>query len=106
MPSFEETPYHSDLRPRIERRPNWSQMPPRQPTQEDTLKSGYVQIERKTFVFDLKENIRGRLLRITEETAGKRNLIIVPASGLREFHKLLCEMAEAHRDIPEKGNAA
>ncbi len=51
------------------------------------------------FVFRLKENVRGRLLRITEDTGGKRNSIIIPATGLAEFKKLLDEMiqaAEAH----------
>ena len=33
---------------------------PRPPVNEDTLKSGEVQIERKNFVFTLKENPRGR----------------------------------------------
>ena len=40
---------------------------PKPHVNEDTLRSGTVQIERKTFVFTLKENPRGRFLRITEE---------------------------------------
>ena len=40
---------------------------PRPPTNEDTLKTEKIQIERKTFVFSLKENPRGRFLRITED---------------------------------------
>jgi len=40
----------------------------------------------------LKENPRGRLLRITEDIAGRYNSIIIPATGLREFKKLLEEM--------------
>src|ERR1039457_4114052 len=50
---------------------------PRPPVNEDTLKSEQVQIERKTFVLMLKENPRGRFLRITEDGGGKRNTIIV-----------------------------
>ena len=52
---------------------------PRPSVQEETLKTDKVQIERKTFVFTLKENPRGRFLRITEDVNGRRDTIIVPA---------------------------
>jgi hypothetical protein len=84
---------------------SWAQMAPRPPVNEDTLKSGQVQIERKTFVFTLKENIRGRLLRITEDLGGRRNSIIVPSTGLEEFKKLLEEMIKASEEIPAGKNA-
>ena len=42
------------------------------PVNEDTIKSDSLQIERKTFVFTLKENPRGRFLRITEDVGGRR----------------------------------
>jgi hypothetical protein len=74
-------------------------MAPRPPVNEDTLKSGQVQIERKTFVFTLKENIRGRLLRITEDLGGRRNSIIIPSTGLEDFKKLLEEMIKASDEI-------
>jgi hypothetical protein len=77
-------------------------MPPKPKIIEDTLKSGLVQIERKTFAFFLKENDRGRLLRITEETNGKRSSIIIPTTGLAEFKKLLDEMIKADQEIPAK----
>ena len=80
-------------------------MAPRPPVNEDTLKSGQVQIERKTFVFTLKENIRGRLLRITEDLGSRRNSIIVPSTGLEEFKKLLEEMIKASEEIPAGKNA-
>jgi hypothetical protein len=66
------------------------------------LKSDKVQIERKTFVFTLKENARGRFLRITEDVGGRRDTIIVPAPGLEDFRKLLDEMAKACAEIPPK----
>ena len=65
------------------------------PVREDSLKSGEVQIERKHFIFALKENPRGRLLRITEDIAGRYNSIIIPTTGLKEFLKLLDEMIKA-----------
>jgi len=81
--------------------PDWQ---PKPPVREDSLKSGQVQIERKNFIFALKENPRGRLLRITEDIAGRHNSIIIPATGLREFMKLLDEMIKASDDVPLKAN--
>jgi hypothetical protein len=75
---------------------------PKPPVNEETLKSEKVQIERKTFVFMLKENPRGRFLRITEDVGGRRDTIIVPATGLEDFKKLLNEMVKASDEIPQK----
>ena len=75
---------------------------PRPTVQEDTLKTDKVQIERKTFVFTLKENPRGRFLRITEDVNGRRDTIIVPAPGLAEFKKLLDEFVKASAELPDK----
>lgn len=66
------------------------------------MKTGAVQIERKNFIFSLKENPRGRLLRITEDIAGRHNSIIIPATGLKEFHKLLADMIKASEELPQK----
>ena len=67
------------------------------------MKTDKVQIERKTFVFTLKENPRGRFLRITEDVNGRRDTIIVPAPGLGEFKKLLDEMVKAAAELAAKG---
>jgi hypothetical protein len=75
---------------------------PKPPVQEDTLKTDRVQIERKSFMFTLKENPRGRFLRITEDVGGRRDNIIIPATGLEEFKKILDEMVKAAAEIPEK----
>lgn len=61
---------------------------------EDTIASDSVQIERKQFFFDLKENRRGILLRITEEVGGHRDTIILPATGLRDFADALNRMID------------
>jgi hypothetical protein len=76
--------------------------PQRPFVQEDTIKSAEVQIERKFFVLTLKENPRGRFLRISEEVGGKRNSIIIPATGLVDFKKLLDEMVKASEELPPK----
>ena len=80
-------------------RPHGSSKPP---VAEDTLRSAKIQIERKTFVLALKENPRGRFLRITEDVGGRRDTIIIPAPGLEEFKKLLEEMVQASAEIPPK----
>jgi len=79
-------------------RPNYGT--PKPPVNEDTLKSEKIQIERKTFVFALKENPRGRFLRITEDVGGRRDTIIIPAPGLEDFKKLLDEMVKASAETP------
>jgi len=75
---------------------------PKPPVNEDTLRTEKVQIERKTFVFTLKENPRGRFLRITEDVGGRRDTIIVPSTGLEDFKKLVDEMVKASAEIPAK----
>jgi len=59
-------------------------------TVEQQLLSERIQIERKQFFFDFKENPRGRFLKITEDVGGRRDTIIVPSSGL----DLFCETIE------------
>ena len=75
---------------------------PKPPVNEDTIHSDKVQIERKTFIFTLKENPRGRFLRITEDVGGRRDTIIIPAPGLEDFRKLLDEMIKASESTPPK----
>lgn len=73
--------------------------PPRPFVQEDTLKTSELQVERKYFVMTLKENPRGRFLRITEEVGGRRSSVIIPASGLADFKKCVDEMVQAADEI-------
>ena len=75
---------------------------PKQQVVEDTLRTDKVQIERKTFVFTLKENPRGRFLRITEDVNGRRDTIIIPATGLEEFKRIFDDMTRASLDTPPK----
>ncbi len=77
---------------------------PKPPVNEETLRSEKLQIERKTFVFALKENPRGRFLRITEDVGGRRDTIIIPAPGLEEFKHLVDEMAKTADETPPKHN--
>lgn len=76
--------------------------PSKPPVNEDTLKTAKIQIERKTFVLSLKENPRGRFLRITEDVGGRRDTVIIPAPGLEDFRNLLDEMVKASAETPPK----
>jgi len=69
---------------------------------EDMLKTDFIKVERKTFVFSLKENPRGRFLRITEDVLGRRDSIIVPVSGLKAFKQVIESMIELSEKIPSK----
>lgn len=52
---------------------------------DNIIEAKQVQIERKHFYVEFRENDRGKFLRITEEAHGRRNTIIVPSTGLEEF---------------------
>ncbi len=52
---------------------------------DNVIEVKQLQIERKQFHVELRENDRGRFLRITEEAHGRRNTIIVPSTGVSEF---------------------
>ena len=67
---------------------------------EDTISTEKIQIERKSFIMTLKENARGRFLRITEDVNGRRDTIIVPAPGLKEFSELLAKMTQTSEKTP------
>ncbi|MGO9518273.1 MAG: hypothetical protein ACLPND_14630 [Candidatus Korobacteraceae bacterium] len=79
-----------------ERRQSWGR------PDETTLKTERIQIERKTFILTLKDNPRGRFLRITEEVNGRRDNIIIPSTGLEEFKRLFQEMIEAEVALPRE----
>lgn len=80
----------------------YGNLPPKPQVVEETIKSEKIQIERKTFLFALKENPRGRFLRITEDVGGRRDTIIIPAPGLEDFKKVIEEMARISAETPEK----
>ena len=75
---------------------------PKPGVNEDTLKTDKIQVERKTFVFTLKENPRGRFLRITEDVNGRRDTIIIPATGLVDFKRVVEDMTKTSDATPAK----
>ena len=56
------------------------------------LQSHSLRVERKHFTFDLRENPRGRFLRIVEEVNGRYDAIIIPITGLEQFRDTLTEI--------------
>jgi hypothetical protein len=75
---------------------------PKPPVSESILKSEKLQVERKNFTLALKENPRGRFLRITEDVGGRYDNIIIPSTGLEEFRRVFDEMTKAASEIPER----
>ena len=60
----------------------------------DPIASEKVAIERKIFFLDLKENQRGRFLKITEDVGGRRDTIMLPAPAFRDFLEALQRLIE------------
>jgi hypothetical protein len=58
-------------------------------TDEKTLAHRELQIERKQLTVEIRENFRGRFLRITERCGGKTNVVIIPDTGINEFNAVL-----------------
>ncbi len=52
---------------------------------DSIIEARELQIERKHFYVELRENERGKFLRIIEEAHGRRNSIIVPSTGARNY---------------------
>jgi hypothetical protein len=65
----------------------------------EPLASEKVLIERKIFFLDLKENQRGRFLKITEDVGGRRDTIMLPASGFRDFAAAFARLVEFERTL-------
>jgi hypothetical protein len=59
---------------------------------DNIIEARELQIERKHFYVELRENERGRFLRITEEAHGRRNSIIVPSTGVDDFTATIAEV--------------
>jgi hypothetical protein len=94
--------YNTPYGPRPYDRHPHPQYPPKPRPVEDTLLQREISIEKKMFVIALKENPRGRFLRITESGGtGRWSTVIVPATGMKDFQKLLAEMVQAHAEIPD-----
>lgn len=66
--------------------------------EDDTIHSEKIVADRKTFFLDLKENARGKVIRITEKVSNNRDRIMVPAEIIDEFIAALEDIRETIRD--------
>lgn len=62
--------------------------------ENDLLHTEKIIADRKVFFLDLKENARGKVVKITEDVAGNRDTIMVPAEILADFIAALQDIQE------------
>ncbi|KAJ6798681.1 transcription factor Pur-alpha 1-like [Iris pallida] len=63
--------------------------------------SKVIRVDQKRFFFDLGSNNRGHFLRISEVAGPDRSSIILPLSGLRQFHEMIGRFVEVTKDRVE-----
>ncbi|MDF1756264.1 MAG: DNA-binding protein [Verrucomicrobiales bacterium] len=61
----------------------------RRRSDNDPIHTEKIISDRKIFFLDLKENDRGRFVKITEDVRGRRDTIMIPADVLDEFVEAL-----------------
>ena len=64
---------------------------------DNIIEAKELHIERKHFHVELRENDRGKFLRIAEETHGRRNTIMVPTTGVEGFTAAIGEVLSTER---------
>jgi hypothetical protein len=64
------------------------------PPPSPPIASEKIAHERKIFFLDLKENQRGRFLKITEDVGGRRDTIMLPAEAFKDFLEALQRLIE------------
>ena len=67
---------------------------PNRPPQAPPIASEKIAHERKLFFLDLKENDRGRFLKITEDVGGRRDTLMLPATAFKDFVEALQRLVE------------
>ena len=75
-------------------------------TDEKTLSRRELQIERKQLSIEMRENFRGRFLRIVVKCGGKTNVVIIPDTGINDFYAALDGViaeTNAHGDPAQEG---
>lgn len=67
--------------------------------QNPPLHSEKIVSERKIFFLDLKENDRGRFIKITEDVRGRRDTIMLPLEIAGDFMDALQKCLEADQEM-------
>jgi hypothetical protein len=65
---------------------------------QDPIASEKISVERKIFFLDLKENNRGRFLKITEDVGGRRDTIMLPSEAFQDFTDALLRLVEFEKN--------
>ena len=65
---------------------------PRMPS--EPIATEKVTIDRKVFFLDLKENQRGRFLKITEDVGGRRDTVMIPAGVFQDFLEAVTRLVD------------
>ena len=63
---------------------------------DEPLHTEKIVTDRKIFFLDLKENDRGRFVKITEDVRGRRDTIMVPEEVLDDFIDALHDIADVN----------
>lgn len=63
---------------------------------DEPLHTEKIVTDRKIFFLDLKENDRGRFVKITEDVRGRRDTIMVPEEILDDFIDALHDIADVN----------
>ena len=69
----------------------------KQPT--ELLASEKIGVDRKLFYLDLKQNSRGRYLKITEDVGGRRDTIMLPVEAFQDFFAAFVRLIEFEREL-------
>ena len=68
-------------------------------TYHQPLYSEKIFSDRKIFFMDLKENDRGRFVKITEDVRGRRDTIMLPIEALDDFLEALNRVADFEEEM-------
>ena len=69
--------------------------------ENDLLHTEKIIADRKVFFLDLKQNRRGKVVKITEDVGGNRDTIMVPAEILGDFIAALSDIKATSDDSEE-----
>ena len=71
------------------------------PTPSQPLASEKLATDRKLFFLDLKENERGRFIKITEDVGGRRDTVMLPIAAAGDFLEMLGRLVAFEKTLPE-----
>ena len=70
----------------------------KQRSDNEPIHTEKVIADRKIFFLDLKENNRGRFVKITEDVRGRRDTIMLPSEHIQDFLDALTAIRDADNE--------